>query len=120
MIVGAVAVFFASLGALTQDAWDPNAVTYEGPSSWQQAAVAALNRHLPTDSGYFVLGPIDLNADLPDTTDLVRSTFRIIAADPRRSARVTRHLWVPTGGVALEELQPSDTLAHVLPPGYAG
>jgi hypothetical protein len=33
---------------------------------------------------------------------------------------VTRHLWVPTGGVALEELQPSDTLAHVLPPGYAG
>ncbi|NIN72956.1 MAG: hypothetical protein GTO46_13720 [Gemmatimonadetes bacterium] len=120
MIVGAVAVFFASLGALAQVTWDPNAVGYEGPSSWQLAAVAALNRHLPTDSGFFVLGPIDLGADLPDTTDLVRSTLRIIAPDPRSSAGVSRRLWFPTGGVALEELQPSDTLAHELPPGYAG
>lgn len=120
MIVAAVIVLFTSLGALSQVSWDPNAVAYEGPSSWQQAAVAALNRHLPTDSGYFVLGPLDLGADLPDTTDLVRSTLRIVAADPRASDRVTRRLWVPTGGVALEELQPSDTLAHVLPPGYAG
>ncbi|UCC72995.1 MAG: hypothetical protein JSV86_00025 [Gemmatimonadota bacterium] len=100
--------------------WDPNAVLYEGPSSWQQAAVAALNRHLPTDSGYFVLGPIDRTADLPDTTDLVRTTLRIIAPDPRGSSRVTRRLWLPTGGVALEELQPSDTLPHDLPPGYLG
>jgi len=120
MTVAAVAVLFASLGALAQVAWDPNVVAYDGPSSWQQAAVTALNRHLPTDSGYFVLGPIDLNVDLPDTTDLVRTTLRIIAPDLRSSSRVTRHLWVPTGGVALEELQPSDTLIHEMPPGYAG
>ncbi len=118
-VVALVALCATSL-TFAQVTWDPNVVTYEGPSSWQLAAVAALNRHLPTDSGYSVLGPIDLGADLPDTTDLVRSTLRIIAPDLRASDRVTRHLWVPTGGVALEELQPSDTLAHVLPPGYAG
>lgn len=120
MTVGAVAVLFVALGSLAQGLWDPNAVAYDGPSSWQQAAVASLDRHLPTDSGYFVLGPLDLRADLPDTTDLVRSTLRIVAPDPRAAGRVTRYLWVPTGGVALEELQPADTLAHDLPPGYAG
>jgi hypothetical protein len=104
----------------SQTAWDPNAIAYEGPSAWQQAAAAALNRHLPTDSGFFVLGPLDLSADLPDTTDLVRTTIRILAPDPRASRGVTRRLWVPTGGVALEELQPSDTLPHELPPGYPG
>ena len=104
----------------SQTAWDPNAMAYEGPSAWQQAAAAALNRHLPTDSGFFVLGPLDLSADLPDTTDLVRTTIRILAPDPRASRGVTRRLWVPTGGVALEELQPSDTLPHELPPGYPG
>jgi hypothetical protein len=106
--------------AVGQTAWDPNAIVYDGPTVWQQAAVAALNRHLPTDSGYFVLGPLDLGADLPDTTDLVRTTLRILAPDPRSSRIVTRRLWVPTGGVALEELQPSDTLPHELPPGYPG
>jgi hypothetical protein len=120
MTVVAIAALFAASVTFAQVAWDPNVVVYEGPSSWQQAAVAALNRHLPTDSGYFVLGPIDLGADLPDTTDLVRSTLRIIAPDLRTSGRVTRRLWVPTGGVALEELQPSDTLIHEMPPGYAG
>ncbi len=103
-----------------QTAWDPNALAYDGPTAWQQAAVAALNRHLPTDSGFFVLGPLDLSAEFPDTTDLMRTTIRIIAPDPDGSRRVTGRLWVPTGGVALEELQPSDTLPHELPPGYPG
>ena len=106
--------------ASAQTSWDPSAIRYRGPSSWQQAAVATLNRHLPTDSGYFVLGPLDLEADLPDTLDLVRTTLRIIAPDLRASRNLTRRLWLPTGGVALEELQPSDTLPHELPPGYAG
>ena len=104
----------------SQTAWDPNAIAYPGPTAWQQAAVAALNRHLPTDSGFFVLGPLDLTAEFPDTTDLVRTTIRIIAPDPDGSRSVTRRLWVPTGGVALEELQPSDTLPHEMPPGYSG
>jgi len=103
-----------------QTAWDPNALPYEGPPVWQEAAVAALNRHLPTDSGYWVLGPLDLGVDLPDTTDLVRTTLRIIAPDPAGFRAVTRRLWMPTGGVALEGLQPSDTLPHELPPGYSG
>jgi hypothetical protein len=123
MILLPVAVaLFTVWAASAQVAWDPNAIDYEGPSSWQQAAVATLNRHLPIDSGYFVLGPIDLSADLPDTTDLVRTTLRIVTPDPRSSRRVTRRLWVPTGGVALEELQPADTLVipHELPPGYLG
>jgi hypothetical protein len=106
--------------AWSQTTWDPNAIPYEGPPAWQQAAVAALNRHLPTDSGYWVLGPLDLAVDLPDTMDLVRTTLRIVAPHPRGSRRVTRRLWVPTGGMALEELQPADTLPHELPPGYPG
>lgn len=110
----------AAVPGWSQSAWDPNAIVYEGPSEWQQAAVTALNRHLPTDSGYWVLGPLDLSADLPDTLDLVRTTLRIIAPNPSASRSVTRRLWVPTGGVALEELQPSDTLPHELPPGYSG
>jgi len=109
----------ASVG-WSQTAWDPNAVAYREPTAWQQAAVAALNRHLPTDSGFFVLGPLDLTAEFPDTTDLVRTTIRIIAPDPAGSRSVTRRLWVPTGGVAMEELQPSDTLPHEMPPGYSG
>jgi hypothetical protein len=104
----------------SQTAWDPHAVPFEGAPAWQQAAVAALNRHLPTDSGYWVLGPLDLGVDLPDTLDLVRTTLRIIAPDLRGSRSVTQRLWMPTGGVALEELQPSDTLPHELPPGYPG
>ena len=106
--------------AQTQTAWDSNAVRYKGDSVWQQAAVAALNRHLPADSGYWVLGPINLSADLPDTTDLVATTLRLIAPNPRASRNLVRRLWLPTGGVALEELQPSDTLPHELPPGYMG
>jgi hypothetical protein len=106
--------------AWAQTAGDPNAIPYEGPPTWQQAAVVALNRHLPADSGYWVLGPLDLRVDLPDTLDLVRTTLRIIAPHPRGSRGVTRRLWVPTGGVALEELQPADTLPHELPPGYPG
>ncbi len=120
ILAAAIALSSAASTARSQTAWDPNAVAYAGPSSWQQAAVAALNRQLPADSGYWVLGPIDLTADLPDTTDLVRSTLRIITPDPRASRNVTRRFWVPTGGVALEELQPSDTLPHELPPGYSG
>jgi hypothetical protein len=104
----------------SQTVWDPHAVVYENAPTWQQAAVAALNRHLPTDSGYWVLGPLDLRVDLPDTMDLVRTTLRIIAPDLRGSRSVTDRLWMPTGGVALEELQPSDTLPHELPPGYPG
>lgn len=103
-----------------QTAWDPNALPYEGPPAWQAAAVAALNRHLPADSGYWVLGPLDLGVDLPDTTDLVRTTLRILAPDQAGAQAVTRRLRLPTGGVALEELQPSDTLPHDLPPGYPG
>ncbi|NIW37831.1 MAG: hypothetical protein GWN32_15465, partial [Gemmatimonadetes bacterium] len=95
-------------------------MSYPGPSSWQRAAAATLNRHLPTDSGFFVLGPLDLDADRPDTTDLVRTTLRIVAPNPRASRSVTRRLWFPTGGVALEELQPADTLPHEPPPGYLG
>ncbi len=113
-------LLLAGSGAWSQTAWDPNAVAYEGAPAWQQAAVAALNRHLPTDSGFWVLGPLDLSVDLPDTMDLVRTTLRIIAPDLRGSRSVTQRLWMPTGGVALEELQPSDTLAHELPPGYPG
>ncbi len=104
----------------SQTAWDPNAIAYREPTAWQQAAVAALNRHLPTDSGFFVLGPLDLTAEFPDTMDLVRTTIRIIAPDLDGSRTVARRLWVPTGGVALEELQPSDTLPHEMPPGYSG
>jgi hypothetical protein len=103
-----------------QTAIDPYAIPYPGPPPWQQAAVAALNRHLPADSGYWVLGPLDLTADTPDTTDLVRTTLRIIAPDPRAARLLSRRLWVPTGGVALEDLQPADTLPHQLPPGYPG
>ena len=114
------AVMLGPPGARAQTAWDPNAIPYDGQSNWQQAAVAALNRHLPTDSGYWVLGPLDLRADLPDTLDLVRTTLRLIAPDPRASRDLPRNLWLPTGGVALEELQPSDTLPHALPPGYSG
>lgn len=106
--------------ATAQTDWDPNALPYPGPPTWQVAAVATLNRHLPSDSGYWVLGPLDLAVDLPDTTDLVRTTLRIIARDPAASRAVTRNLWLPTGGVALEELQPSDTLLHEMPPGYPG
>ncbi len=113
---------FTTSAAIAQTDWDPNAIRYGEPSGWQQAAVAALLRHLPADSGYSVLGPIDLDVDLPDTTDLVRTTLRILAPDPRSSRNLTRRLWYPTGGVALEELQPSDTLIipHALPPGYSG
>jgi hypothetical protein len=105
-----------------QEDWDPSAIPFDGPSSWQQAAVSALIRHLPTDSGYFVLGPVDLSADLADTTDAVRTTLRILTPDLRSSRNVTRRLWMPTGAVALEELQPSDSLLipHALPPGYSG
>ena len=117
--VPVLTVTAASVG-WSQTAWDPNAVAYRGPTAWQQAAVAALNRHLPTDSGFFVLGPLDLTAEFPDTTDLVRTTIRVIAPDPAGSRTVTRRLWVPTGGVAMEELQPSDTLPHEMPPGYSG
>lgn len=112
-------LFGASSGG-AQTAWDPNAVAYEAVPAWQQAAVTTLNRHLPTDSGFWVLGPLDLRVDLPDTMDLVRTTLRIIAPDLRGSRSVTQRLWMPTGGVALEELQPSDTLPHELPPGYPG
>ncbi len=115
-----LAVLALPAAATAQEDRDPNAIPFEGPGSWQQAAVAALNRHLPVDSGYFVLGPLDLGATLPDTADLVRTTLRIIAPDPRASRNITRHLWVPTGGVALDELQPSDTLFHPMPPGYSG
>lgn len=115
-----VLAVFSVPAARSQTAWDPNAISYEGPPAWQQAAVAALNRHLPTDSGYWVLGPLDLTVDLPDTMDLVRTTLRIVAPHPRDSRGVTRRLWIPTGGVALEELQPADTLPHELPPGYLG
>jgi hypothetical protein len=103
-----------------QTAWDPNALPYEDPPTWQAAAVAALNRHLPTDSGYWVLGPLNLSVDLPDTTDLVRTTVRILAPDQPGARSITQRLRLPTGGVALEELQPSDTLPHELPPGYPG
>ncbi len=103
-----------------QTDWDPNAVAYKGPTDWQRAAAMVLNRHLPTDSGFWVLGPLDLDADLVDTLNLVRTSMRILAPDPRGSESVTRRLWLPTGGVAFEELQPSDTLAHELPPGYPG
>ena len=103
-----------------QTIWDPNALPYEGPPAWQAAAVAALNRHLPTDSGYWVLGPLNLSVDLPDTTDLVRTTLRILAPDQAGARSITQRLRLPTGGVALEELQPSDTLPHELPPGYPG
>ncbi len=103
-----------------QSAWDPNTIRYGASPDWQVAAAAAINRHLPTDSGYWVLGPIDLSATLPDTMDLVRTTLRVLAPDPAGSRSVSRRLWVPTGGVALEELQPADTLPHELPPGYPG
>ena len=115
-----LAVLALPATARAQEEWDPNAIPFDGPGSWQQAAVAALNRHLPTDSGYFVLGPLDLGVTLPDTADLVRTTLRIIAPNPRASRNITRYLWVPTGGVALDELQPSDTLFHPMPPGYSG
>ncbi len=110
----------SSASAWAQTAWDPNAIDYDGPPAWQQAAAAVLNRHLPTDSGYWVLGPLNLTVDLPDTMDLVRTTLRIIAPNLAGSRSVTQRLWMPTGGVALEELQPSDTLPHELPPGYPG
>lgn len=123
LLPGVCAAGFLLLGAsssVAQTAWDPNAVAYETVPAWQQAAVATLNRHLPTDSGFWVLGPLDLGVDLPDTMDLVRTTLRIIAPDLRGSRSITQRLWMPTGGVALEELQPSDTLPHELPPGYPG
>lgn len=106
--------------AHAQTAWDPHAVPYDSAPTWQLAAVTALNRHLPSDSGYWVLGPLDLSVDLPDTTDLVLTSLRILAPDLRGAVRITDRLWFPTGGVALEELQPSDTLPHQLPPGYPG
>ena len=115
-----IAAAVAAPAAPAQTDRDPGAIPYAGPTSWQQAAVTAIIRHLPTDSGYFVLGPIDLDADRPDTTDLVRSTLRIIVPTLRASRNLTRRLRLPTGGVALEELQPSDTLPHALPPGYSG
>lgn len=120
IIPSSILFTLAAVPAWGQTAWDPNAVPFEGPSSWQQAAVAALNRHLPTDSGFFVLGPIDPAADRPDTTRLVESTLRILAPDPRSSRRIIRRLRLPTGGVALEEIAPADTLPHELPPGYPG
>ncbi len=117
----AAALLLVAAGPVrSQTVWDPNAVLYDSPPSWQAAAVAALNRHLPTDSGFWVLGPLELAADLPDTTDLLRTTLRILAPDPTRSRTIARRLWVPSGGVALEELQPADTLPHELPPGYPG
>jgi hypothetical protein len=117
-----MAMAFLPTQAPAQESWDPNAIPFEGPTSWQQAAVSALIRHLPTDSGYFVLGPLDRTVNLPDTMDYVRTTLRIITPNPRASRNVIGHLWVPTGGVAMEELQPSDTLLipHALPPGYSG
>lgn len=118
--IPAVLTLAAASAAWSQTAWDPNAIAYDGPPAWQQAAAAALNRHLPTDSGYWVLGPLDLSAEFPDTTDLVRTTFRVLAPDPAGSRSVARRLWIPTGGVALEELQPADTLPHEMPPGYPG
>ncbi len=105
--------------ARSQTSWDPNAIPYAGASNWQQAAVAALNRHLPPDSGYFVLGPLDITADPPDTLRLIQTTIRILTPDQRAFRNVTRRLRVPPGGVALEELSPADTLAGV-PPGYPG
>lgn len=108
-------------GARAQTDWDPNAIAYPGPPTWQQAAVATLNRHLPTDSGYFVLGPLDLEVQVTNPSDPIRTTLRVLAPDPRSSRLLTRRLWVPTGGVALEELQPSDSLLiQSLPPGYPG
>ena len=115
-----VAVIFPAIPASAQTSWDPNALPYDGPSSWQRAAVATLNRHLPTDSGFFVLGPVDRAANLPDTLHLVESTLRILAPTPRASSTIARRLRFPTGGVALEEIQPADTLPHELPPGYPG
>ena len=120
VVYAASSLLLGASSAGSQTAWDPHAVAYEGAPTWQQAAVAALNRHLPTDSGFWVLGPLDLSVDLPDTLDLVRTTLRIVAPDLRGSRSVTQRLWMPTGGVALEELQPSDTLPHELPPGYPG
>lgn len=119
-LVSVACLLLGASSAASQTVWDPHAVVYEDAPAWQQAAVAALNRHLPTDSGFWVLGPLDLRVDLPDTMDLVRTTLRIIAPDLRASRSVTERLWMPTGGVALEELQPSDTLPHELPPGYPG
>lgn len=100
--------------------WDPYAQPYASQSNWLQAAVATLNRHLPTDSGFFVLGPTDLSADLPDTLRLVETTLRILAPDPTSSRRIVSRLRLATGGVAMEELQPADTLLPEFPPGYPG
>lgn len=110
----------SAVAAEAQTDFDPYAIPYEAPPKWQEAAVAALNRALPTDSGYWVLGPLDLSTDLPNSTDLVRTTLRILAPDAPSSRNLTRRLWVPSGGVALEELQPADTLPHALPQGYPG
>ncbi|MEE9156417.1 MAG: hypothetical protein V3U38_07185 [Gemmatimonadota bacterium] len=109
--------------ATAQTSWDPNAIPFVAGSVWQHAAVATLNRHLPTDSGFFVLGPLDLSSDLPDTLRLVETTLRIIAPNPRAARRIVSRLRLPTGGVALEDIQPSDTLSHLsheVPPGYLG
>lgn len=95
-------------------------VPYAAPPSWQRAAIAELDRRLPTDSGYWALGPLDVAADAPDTTNLVRSTLRIIVPDGDASRSIARRLWVPTGGIALQELQPGDTLPVQPPPGYTG
>ncbi|UCF20214.1 MAG: hypothetical protein JSU87_02065 [Gemmatimonadota bacterium] len=119
-IVAAIASLTATEAARCQTSWDPNAVDYAGPPEWQRAAVAALNRHLPTDSGYWVLGPLDFGVEVFDTFNVIPTTLRILAPDPASSRTITRRLWVPTGGVALEELQPADTLAHEFPPGYSG
>ncbi len=120
ILVLALILHAASGSIWSQSAWDPNTLRYGTPPSWQLAAVAAMNRHLPTDSGYWVLGPLDLSANLPDTMDLVRTTLRVLAPTPAASRALSRRLWLPTGGVALEELQPADTLPHELPPGYPG
>lgn len=98
----------------------PDTVPYRVPSSWQRAAIATLNRHLPTDSGYWALGPLDLEADLPDTLRLLRTTLRVVVPGPNAGRTVARRLWVPTGGLALEELQPADTLPYEPPAGYPG
>jgi hypothetical protein len=110
----------AASSASSQAGGDPSTIPYDTPSSWQQAAAVTLVRQLPTDSGYFVLGPLDPAAELPNPSNLLASTLRIITPDRRASRNLTRRLWLPTGGVALEELQPADTLPHPLPLGYPG
>lgn len=109
-----------ALPARAQTPTGSNLTPYELPSTWQQAAISALNRQLPTDSGYWALGPLDPAADLPDTTRLLRTTVRVLVPGPDAVRSAPRRLWVPSGGVALEGLQPADTLPYEPPPGYPG